>query len=79
MDGDRVEDMKLHKEENMEKDREEDMERKREKHIEGARVDDAQDGVLSKTAVPVQTLNTYIRQRATDSYILEEFSVRFKK
>ncbi|KAK3778187.1 hypothetical protein RRG08_007558 [Elysia crispata] len=74
MDGDRVEDMKLHREENMEKDRVENMERKIEKHIEVARVDNDQDGVLSNTAVPVQTLNTYIRQHATDSHFLEEFS-----
>ncbi|KAK3732864.1 hypothetical protein RRG08_056694 [Elysia crispata] len=70
MVGDRAEDKKLGKVENMEKD----IERKRVKDIEGDRVYDNQDGDHSDTAVPVETLNTYIRQHATDSHFLEEFS-----
>ncbi|KAK3782006.1 hypothetical protein RRG08_038556, partial [Elysia crispata] len=70
MDGDRAEDKKLGRGENMEKD----IERKRVKDIEGDRVYDNQDGDHSDTAVPVETLNTYIRQHATDSHFLEEFS-----
>ena len=74
MDEDRAEDKKLGRGENMEKD----IERKRVKDIEGVRVYDNQDGDHSDTAVPVETLNTYIRQHATDSHFLEEFSVRLR-
>ncbi|KAK3735471.1 hypothetical protein RRG08_018246 [Elysia crispata] len=71
MDGDRAEDKKLGRGENMEKD----IERKRVKDIERDRVYDNQDGDHSDTAVPVETLNTYIRLGiATDSHFLRGFS-----
>ena len=63
----------------MEGDRLKCIEEDRDKYTEGDRKEDKQDGVLSDTAVPVETLNTYIRQHATDSHFQSEFSVRLKK
>ena len=63
----------------MEGDRLKCIEEDRDKYTEGDRKEDKQDGVLSDTVVPVETLNTYIRQHATDSHFQSEFSVRLKK
>ncbi|KAK3761777.1 hypothetical protein RRG08_064836, partial [Elysia crispata] len=46
----------------------------RDGNIEGGREEDGQDGILSDTAVPVETLKSYIRQHATDSHLKDEFS-----